>query len=199
MHQRPLRPSRPRPRAHLPPLLLHPRPAPTRTRAPYQGPRSLGLAPPSSPQRCLGGAGATGQPPGGLALEGTEGRRPDPRRRTPGAESRFGTPHLPTPFPELLGGDSTQVAAWTSPRAHACVSLMWGTFTQAGLLGSSPSLCPEKAAISVQWGSAVGRPRHQAGHFPVWPVVSLLLLGELIYATGINCEPGLANRYSPPR
>ena len=38
----------------------------------------------------------------------------------------------------------------------------------------------------------MGRPWawSRAGRFPVWPLASLLLLGELIYLTGINCEPG---------
>lgn len=107
MPHRPMRASSPRPPAHLSHRLLHPQPAPTRTRVPSQGRRSLGLAAPSSPADAWAGLGPQDDPLEGWPWRVLKGAVP-----TPGAESRFGTPRLPTPLGELLGGDSTQVAAW---------------------------------------------------------------------------------------
>lgn len=186
MPHRPVRASSRRPPAHLPHRLLHPQPAPTRTRVPSQGRRSLGLAAPSFPTDAWAGLGPQDDP-----LEGWPWRALRGAVRTPGAESRFGTPRLPTPLRELLGGDSTQVAAWASPCAHACVSPVWGPFTRAGLLGPSPSLCPREsgnhcAFLALLWATRDTR----AAASLLCLGISLLFLGELMHSIGINCEPG---------
>lgn len=56
----------------------------------------------------------------------------------------------------------------------------------------SRSQCTAPALLWPIVGGGRGGTWHR--HLPVRPLVSLLLLGELIYSTGINWEPGFRIR-----